>query len=76
MTKPKMTCAQSIARMQSAVNSYRSRAYEPVTLHEFIALYGEVYSAHFVREFALCKDGMVRVRRLASFGKWADSCGK
>ena len=69
----KMNCAISIERMKRAVRHYRDTAFEPLTLNNWILQFGEVYSAHFVREFCLCKDGMVRVRRLPSFGKWADS---
>lgn len=73
MESEKMTCAKSIERLKRAVSSYRQSAFEPVTLNEWIQRYGTVYSAHFVREFCLCKDGMVRVRRLATFGRYADS---
>ena len=69
----KMNCAVSIERMKHAVRHYRDNAGDPFTLNSWMSQFGEVYSAHFVREFCLCKDGMVRVRRLPSFGKWADS---
>jgi hypothetical protein len=69
----KINCTISIERMKRAVRHYRGAAYEPFTLNNWVLQFGEVYSAHFVREFCLCKDGMVRVRRLSSFGKWADS---
>ena len=71
--KAKLNCAVSIERMQRAVESYRNSAFEPHTLREWISRFDEVYSAHFVREFCLCKDGMVRVRRLDTFGRYTDS---
>jgi hypothetical protein len=73
--KVKMNCSISAKRIHGAVSHYRSNAFEPCTLREWIAKFGEVYSAHFVREFCLCKDGMVRVRRVSTFGKWADEFG-
>ena len=71
-----MNCSISIGRLTRAVQFYRASAYEPFSLHEWISLFGEVYSAHFIREFCLCKDGMVRVRRLSTFGKYTDSFTK
>jgi hypothetical protein len=68
-----MTCRDSIDAIKRAVNHYRSNAFEPYSLTEWVNRFGKVYSAHFVREFCLCKDGMVRVRRLSTFGKWVDS---
>lgn len=75
-TKPKLNCNVSAERMRRAVAHYRANAYEPQSRQEWVRQFGEVYSAHFVREFCLCKDGMVRVRRLSTFGKWTDSFGK
>ncbi len=72
----KLNCSVSAERIQRAVSHYRTNAYEPYTLSQWLSMFGEVYSAHFMREFALCRDGMVRVRRLATFGAWADSFGK
>ena len=69
----RMTCSISIERLTRAVQFYRASAYEPFSLREWISRFGEVYSAHFAREFCLCKDGMVRVRRLSTFGKYVDS---
>ena len=69
----KMNCRISIDRIKSAVQHYRANAFEPYPLRDFISMFGEVYSAHFIREFCHCKDGMVRVRRLGTFGRWSDS---
>ena len=69
----KMNCRVSIDRIKTAVRHYRSNAFEPCSLRDFISMFGEVYSAHFIREFCHCKDGMVRVRRIDTFGRWSDS---
>ncbi len=68
-----MNCHESIQRTKRAVKAYRDSAHEPMTMNQWIARFGAVYTVHFAREFCLCKDGMVRARRLSSFGKWADS---
>ena len=60
-TTARMTCHTSIETMARAVAHYRANAFEPFTLREWISHFGEVYTAHFVREFCLCKDGMVRM---------------
>jgi hypothetical protein len=75
-SKLKLNCHRSAERVSFAVNHYKSHAYEPYKLSEWVSLFGEVYSAHFVREFMLCNDGMVRVRRMATFGNWSDRFGK
>lgn len=69
----KLNCRISIDRIKSAVTHYYANAFEPYTLRNWLSMFGEVYSAHFAREFCLCKDGMVRIRRMDTFGHWSDS---